>query len=102
MMVLGRMIYWLLSNGLPSPKPFMGAILFALIGGGWMIVYQWVEKQIQELFPPSSAVAVGIQPASGKLISQVMTVQFEPVFRFYQSPPVYFQRLDTMLRISLT
>jgi hypothetical protein len=39
---------------------------------------------------------------SGKLICQVMTVQFEPVFRFFQSPPVNFERLDTMLRVSLT
>jgi hypothetical protein len=37
-----------------------------------------------------------------KLSCQVETVQFEPVYRFFQTPPVYFQRLDTSLRISLT
>lgn len=40
--------------------------------------------------------------SSGKLLCDVMAVQLEPVYRFFQEPPVYFQRLDTTLRISLT
>lgn len=39
---------------------------------------------------------------NGTLVCEVQTVQFEPFYRFYQFPPVYFQRLDTAIRISLT
>ena len=42
------------------------------------------------------------KPASDNVVCQVVSAHFEPVFRFFQSPPVYFQRLDAMLRVGVT
>jgi len=41
-------------------------------------------------------------PTDMKLSCIVETVQFEPAYRFYQFPPVYYQKLDTWLRVNLT
>jgi hypothetical protein len=40
--------------------------------------------------------------APGTLACQVASVQLDSFYRFFQDPPVYFQRLDTALRLSLT
>jgi hypothetical protein len=37
-----------------------------------------------------------------RIACEVETVNFSPVYRFFQEPPVYFERLDTSLRIGLT
>jgi hypothetical protein len=62
---------------------------------GLAILISTPSAEIAKLESASATVA------PRKLACQVMTVQFEPVFRFFQSPPVYFQRLDTALRVSL-
>ena len=36
------------------------------------------------------------------LACSVATIHFEPFYRFFQDPPVYFQRLDTAIRVSVT
>ncbi len=42
----GRIAYWLMSEQSLTPKPIIAAVSFALIGGSWMAVYQWVEAKL--------------------------------------------------------
>jgi hypothetical protein len=44
----------------------------------------------------------GTTGSKGPVGCEVATINFGPVYRFYQDPPVYYQRLDTSLRIGLT
>jgi hypothetical protein len=80
---------WLLPTK-PKPLKYSGSILLLAI----------ITLGLGKAVMPGPSV----EP---KLSCQVETVQFEPVYRFssgstsFQTPPVYFQRLDTSIRISL-
>jgi hypothetical protein len=45
---------------------------------------------------------VSTSPSTSKVSCLVENVQFEPAYRFYQDPPVYYQKLDTFLRLGIT
>src|ERR1700680_85198 len=42
----GRAIQWLIGEQLPYPKPIVAAVVFAIVGASWMIVYQWVQNKL--------------------------------------------------------
>jgi hypothetical protein len=104
----GGMLRWL-AEGDVQMKYLISFLACGVIGTLWLASYTWVEgnhkeqaRQQEKPAETTKSESTSTPTASGKLVCQVMTVQFEPVFRFFQSPPVYFQRLDTMLRVSLT
>src|SRR6185437_2482266 len=92
----GGVIMW----GMKTERPLwqLSLIAFLLLGSvGTLTVLalRYVDGKQHGGQPHTS-------PESGQLVCQVKIVQFEPVYRFYQSPPVFFQRLDTMIYVSLT
>lgn len=80
---------WLYGKFFASHHPIWGYLFAGSVG---LILALMAWTQIKDKY----------EAEHKSLACNVMTVQFEPVFRFFQSPPVYFQRLDTMLRVSLT
>src|ERR1035441_1293318 len=52
--------------------------------------------------PPATQGEVSLKDAEGPISCKVEAASFSQLFRFFQNPPVYFQRLDTSLRVSLT
>lgn len=93
----GGMLMW----GFRTQRPLWQLIIavFVLMGGVGaltVLLFRYVDhKQINRQLTTG--------PSSKNLVCQVMAASFElHLYRFYQFPPVYFQRLDTMLRVSLT
>src|SRR5437660_534757 len=47
--VLGRIIHWLVTlHDSVWPRPVIALLLFALVGGSWMIVYEWVDGKLRK------------------------------------------------------
>jgi hypothetical protein len=74
-------------------RPVLGYRILALvvIAIVWGIPGYYMAKKIH------------IAPTTtGPLGCQVMAATFSPIYRFYQEPPVYFERLDAGVRTMLT
>jgi hypothetical protein len=50
----------------------------------------------------SSTIGSSISRPPGRVAGEVIFADFGPFHRFYQEPPIYFQRLDSALYVSIT
>jgi hypothetical protein len=93
----GRLAYWLISEQTIKPKPLIAAVCFAVVGGSWMAVYQWVESKVpkpppvpaptQQLPPPPFNVTRSISLGNFVVIPSPMDEKFAAI-RMQLLPPL--------------